>query len=264
MQSFDEESNKLMTTGPSGMPRARSRLLSRPIRVINTLLIIGLLTYVCLRPSVDLTLSIIDTSIFGLTEPGIDSSLSYGNTIPTNVEWSRYAYIQYVTDSTYLCNSLMIFESLHRLGSKAERLMMYPNEWSTSLESPHAELLRKARDEHDVRLQPVQIQRFEGDITWGESFTKLLAFNQTQYQRVISLDSDANVLQVSGVSMICLLWCGNADLTSLWMNCFSCRKHLLSCLKRTGWTIRYPPNSWSYNHPRKSSGAYNMPLPTAT
>lgn len=31
--------------------------------------------------------------------------------------------------------------------------------------------------------------------TWAESFTKLLAFNQTQYARVLSLDSDALLLQ---------------------------------------------------------------------
>ena len=45
--------------------------------------------------------------------------------------------------------------------------------------------------------KPVQVKRFENDgSTWAESFTKLFAFNQTQYQRVISLDSDATVLQV--------------------------------------------------------------------
>ena len=32
--------------------------------------------------------------------------------------------------------------------------------------------------------------------TWAESYTKLLAFNQTQYDRVLSLDSDSTVLQV--------------------------------------------------------------------
>jgi alpha-N-acetylglucosamine transferase len=32
-------------------------------------------------------------------------------------------------------------------------------------------------------------------VTWAESFTKLLAFNQTQYERVLSLDSDGMVLQ---------------------------------------------------------------------
>lgn len=31
--------------------------------------------------------------------------------------------------------------------------------------------------------------------TWAESFTKLLVFNQTQYDRVLSLDSDSVVLQ---------------------------------------------------------------------
>lgn len=32
--------------------------------------------------------------------------------------------------------------------------------------------------------------------TWAESYTKLLAFNQTQYDRVLSLDSDSTVLQI--------------------------------------------------------------------
>lgn len=32
--------------------------------------------------------------------------------------------------------------------------------------------------------------------TWAESYTKLLPFNQTQYDRVLSLDSDSTVLQV--------------------------------------------------------------------
>ena len=31
--------------------------------------------------------------------------------------------------------------------------------------------------------------------TWAESYTKLLAFNQTSYQRVLHLDSDSTVLQ---------------------------------------------------------------------
>ncbi|THZ18689.1 nucleotide-diphospho-sugar transferase [Aureobasidium pullulans] len=112
------------------------------------------------------------------------------------INWSKYAYTQYVTDPTYLCNSLMIFETLHRLGSKADRLMMYPEQWSAESNTSEAGLLRKARDEYNVKLQPVQVKRFENDgSTWAESFTKLFAFNQTQYQRVISLDSDATVLQ---------------------------------------------------------------------
>ncbi len=32
--------------------------------------------------------------------------------------------------------------------------------------------------------------------TWAKSFTKLLSFNQTQYERLIHLDSDATLLRV--------------------------------------------------------------------
>lgn len=112
------------------------------------------------------------------------------------IDWSKFAYCQYVTNHDYLCNSLMIFEALFRLESKAERLMMYPEDWQVDSNSSEAKLLQKARDEYGVKLAPIHVQHFDGEATWGDSFTKLLAFNQTQYERVISLDSDANVLQV--------------------------------------------------------------------
>ncbi|KAK3709073.1 hypothetical protein LTR37_011052 [Vermiconidia calcicola] len=116
--------------------------------------------------------------------------------LPTDgVDWSQYAYCQYVTNEAYLCNSLMIFESLMRVGAKAERLMMYPEEWVVGDDSNEGRLLAKARDEYQVRLVPIHVQRLAGEPTWAESFTKLLAFNQTEYKRVLSLDSDATVLQ---------------------------------------------------------------------
>ncbi|KAI0834334.1 glycosyltransferase family 8 protein [Hypoxylon sp. FL0890] len=116
------------------------------------------------------------------------------------VDWSRYAYTQYVTNAAYLCNSVMIFETLFRLGSKADRVMMYPetmmNPAETNPTSEDARLLVKARDEYKVKLVPVSVQRRAGgDSTWAESFTKLLAFNQTQYDRVLNVDSDATILQ---------------------------------------------------------------------
>ncbi|KAJ4328350.1 hypothetical protein N0V84_001221 [Fusarium piperis] len=117
------------------------------------------------------------------------------------IDWSRFAYVQYVTNEVYLCNSLMIFEALQRLGSNAERLMMYPGHMlapdAQKSDSHVGQLLIKARDEYKVTLQPIEIQRRNGsDVTWADSFTKLLAFNQTQYDRVISLDSDGVVLQL--------------------------------------------------------------------
>ncbi|PWY74496.1 nucleotide-diphospho-sugar transferase [Aspergillus sclerotioniger CBS 115572] len=120
----------------------------------------------------------------------------HDHTLPSEVDWSRFAYTQYVTNTAYLCNSVMLFETLHRLGSKADRFMMYPAEFSTQGDSVEAKLLRKARDEYGVTLAPIKVQsRNTADTTWAQSYTKLLAFNQTQYDRVLSLDSDATVLQ---------------------------------------------------------------------
>ncbi|KAK2625081.1 hypothetical protein QTJ16_005450 [Diplocarpon rosae] len=92
----------------------------------------------------------------------------------------------------------MLFETLHRLGSKADRLMMYPASMHPDPASPSKEsqLLLKAQQQFNAKLMPIEIQhRSEGDPTWADSYTKLLAFNQTQYERVLSLDSDSTVLQ---------------------------------------------------------------------
>ncbi|KAF7713198.1 Glucose N-acetyltransferase [Penicillium ucsense] len=133
----------------------------------------------------------------------VPTSASYGHShlitqSENHVDWSRFAYTQYVTNTEYLCNSVMLFEALHRLGSKADRLMMYPEEFSVADgdHSRQAKLLQIARDKYGAKLQPIQVQsRNGGDQTWAESYTKLLAFNQTQYDRVLSLDSDSTVLQ---------------------------------------------------------------------
>lgn len=118
-----------------------------------------------------------------------------------DIDWSVFAYVQYVTNSNYLCNSLMIFEALHRIGTKAERIMLYPQQWKVPKGKPEAEeerFLLQARDRYKVKLVLIQVVTYEdrGDETWKDSYTKLLAFNQTQYKRVISLDSDAIVKQV--------------------------------------------------------------------
>ncbi|EGY17530.1 hypothetical protein VD0002_g172 [Verticillium dahliae] len=115
-------------------------------------------------------------------------------------DWSRFAYIQYVTNSEYLCNSVMLFESLFRLQSKADRVMMYPRRMLEPTASESAtldgRLLIKAREQYGVKLVPIEVQHRTGkDSTWAESFTKLLAFNQTSYDRVLSLDSDSAVVQ---------------------------------------------------------------------
>ncbi len=116
--------------------------------------------------------------------------------LPEEVDWTEYAYSQYATTTDYLCNSLMIFETLHRLGSKADRILLYSSTLLTSTEnSLVGYLLEKAQAEFNVKLIPIKEQRKSNVIRiWASSYTKLLAFNQTQYNRVLHLDSDSTLL----------------------------------------------------------------------
>ena len=75
------------------------------------------------------------------------------------VDWSQYAYVQYATNTPYLCNSVMLFERLHSLNCKADRLLMYPQQFSPEGENAEAALLRKARDDYNVILKPIEVQR---------------------------------------------------------------------------------------------------------
>jgi hypothetical protein len=76
-----------------------------------------------------------------------------------DVDWSQYAYTQYATNTDYLCNSVMIFEALHRLNSKADRLLLYPSAFSVDGDSIESKLLSKAKNDYAVKLVPVEIQR---------------------------------------------------------------------------------------------------------
>lgn len=82
------------------------------------------------------------------------------------VDWSRYAYFQYATSGVYLCNAVMIFEALHRLGSRAERVLFYPEQMDTSVESESdrdSQLLLLAKEKYNVQITPIDIQSIKGD-----------------------------------------------------------------------------------------------------
>lgn len=114
-----------------------------------------------------------------------------------------YAYSQHATHATFLCNALMIFESLHRTGSDASRVLMHNQEWTPGSKTYTGKLLAKARDEYKVKLVPVRVAHTEGEWTWQETFAKLYAFSQDRYKRILALDSDSVLLQVSSID-ICL------------------------------------------------------------
>jgi alpha-N-acetylglucosamine transferase len=185
------------------------------LRRVRTVLFCGLL--ILLLSIILLQYPDLDERIRGLARPNetvpmtvpcncsaIESDdRSTGSDSESSIRWSEFAYVQYVTNAEYLCNSLMIFEALRRHNTKADLLMMHPNQWREHSEitasTPYeSKLLLQARDQYKVNLVPIQVKTFlDGDDpTWQDSYTKLLAFNQTQYKRLVSLDSDATVLDV--------------------------------------------------------------------
>jgi len=101
----------------------------------------------------------------------------------------------------------MIFESLSKLQTKAAKVMLYPADWDVGPEigTFQSKLLLRAEADYGVELKPVY-RRHLVDVssTWRDSFVKLLAFNMTQYERVLSLDSDSTVMKVCYPLYLCL------------------------------------------------------------
>jgi len=134
---------------------------------------------------------------------------------PARIDWTRFAYLQYATDEDYLCNSLMIFESLARLNCAAGRVLLYPHEWEVgpAVNTSESRLLLEAEEVYGVELVPVQ-SNVETNLTsgWENSFVKLLAFNQTAYDRVLVLDSDSTVFNVRFHMLECKETCVSCDM----------------------------------------------------
>jgi hypothetical protein len=99
----------------------------------------------------------------------------------------------------------MVFESLHRLKSKASRVLLYPQQWAENWEGINGRLLQSASQKFGVELIPVQLLGADGEAEspgtlddpsdWDLSVTKIRVFELTQYDRVLHLDSDITLLQ---------------------------------------------------------------------
>ena len=125
-----------------------------------------------------------------------------------SVDWNTYAYSLYATDAHSLCNAILVFDSLKRLGSRAERVLLYPKQWDTYVASNTdrtSQLLTIARDEYNVNLMPIGLLGQDGATTpgeglssessWDASITKLRAFDLTPWKRVLHLDADITLLK---------------------------------------------------------------------
>lgn len=125
----------------------------------------------------------------------------------TAVDWHQFAYSLYATDPHSLCNAVLVFDALKRLGSRADRVLYYPKEWNTFVASETdrtSQLLNVARDQYNVNLLPIGLLGQDGvavpgtmetESSWDSSITKLRAFELTTYNRVIQLDSDLTLLR---------------------------------------------------------------------
>lgn len=89
-----------------------------------------------------------------------------------SVKWNKYAYSLYATDSATLCHAVLIFDALANLGSKADRVLFYPEYWDTKVTDSRdrdSQLLVIARDRYKVKLQPTRLLSVEGRTT-GATF----------------------------------------------------------------------------------------------
>jgi hypothetical protein len=124
------------------------------------------------------------------------------------VDWHQFTYSLYATDAHSLCNALLVFDSLKRLSSRADRVLLYPKQWDTFVASNTdrtSQLLTIARDQYKVNLLPVgllgqdgatvPVAGFESESDWDASITKLRAFELTPYKRVMHLDADMTILR---------------------------------------------------------------------
>jgi hypothetical protein len=81
------------------------------------------------------------------------------------VNWSNYAYSMYATDGAELCHAVMVLDALARFGSKADRILFYPEHWDTRVDSSQdrdSQLLTLARDKYKAKLNPIQLLEVAG------------------------------------------------------------------------------------------------------
>lgn len=93
------------------------------------------------------------------------------------IEWSKFAYVNYVTDADYLCNTLIIFNDLKQeFGTKAKLVLLISQDLVESSTSSKIDdvnlLLRKiqAIDENQVIIKYIDnIVKPKDTTPWNES-----------------------------------------------------------------------------------------------
>ncbi|KAJ5687300.1 hypothetical protein N7536_009919 [Penicillium majusculum] len=113
----------------------------------------------------------------------------------TEQESARFAYVQYATDTDYLCNAMINFARLDRFEARFDQVLIYPKEWDEPGGIEHMALANIVKHYPRLVLRPINVlTTSQGDQTWRKSLTKFQAFALTEYTRVLAFDSDSIVL----------------------------------------------------------------------
>ncbi|SCU84681.1 LADA_0D03158g1_1 [Lachancea dasiensis] len=129
-----------------------------------------------------------------------ESRKAEGSSRKSTIAWDNYAYVNYVTEPEYLCNTVMQFKRLKELKTKAKLVALISRDLVESenedkrqtAEKLIAKLSELAPEQVIVKTVD-NIVKPEDSSPWKKSLTKLLVFNQTEFDRIIYLDSDAAV-----------------------------------------------------------------------
>lgn len=116
-----------------------------------------------------------------------------------SIDWTKYAYVNYVTNIDYLCNGLLSFKQLKEKYHTKAKLVMLIGEnvfHNEDLESQKhvQQLINKIKtiDPEQVIVKNVSnVVKTDDTSSWQESLTKLYAFSLVEYERIIYFDNDA-------------------------------------------------------------------------
>lgn len=130
-----------------------------------------------------------------ITEKAIDALYAHklqrvADGADKEIEWNKFAYVSYATDSSYLCNTLILFSSLIKeFRTKAKLVLLV----GADTQDSDINVLEKIQNLSEEQVIIKRIETFEtrDKSDWEKSLTKLHIFNQTEFDRIVYLDSDS-------------------------------------------------------------------------
>ena len=112
-----------------------------------------------------------------------------------NLNFDKYAYVQYATDFNYLNLAIINFIVLRRSSTKVPNLIVLFNR-ALQEDKYRFENLKYLTSQYSITLKPIPIiENINAESpTWSKSFTKLHIFNEVEYDRIVYFDADSMLL----------------------------------------------------------------------